>query len=161
MNAHLPLVSSPHSGYALVTSMLLLLVMTVLGISMYGNTQVQEQMAFNTLVKNRTFIAANSILQQYWSNEGVQLDVRNASTDSKDYAFDHLIIDASIKLEQVDSSNVVASGFTLNTNRTYTTSQWKRQVFVATATATEAKTNATTTIQQGGQKLSEIPNNKR
>ncbi|WP_052064110.1 pilus assembly PilX family protein [Acidihalobacter prosperus] len=59
-------------GFALVVSLLILVILTLLGVSMFGNVGLQERMAGNTREKNRAFAAAQTALQyaQWWLTQG-------------------------------------------------------------------------------------------
>ena len=52
------------SGYALITALLFLTVMTILGVSAVGRTTLQERMASNLREKGRADEAANAALRQ-------------------------------------------------------------------------------------------------
>lgn len=55
-------------GFALVVSLLILVVLTLLGVSMFSNVGLQQRMAGNTREKNRAFNAAQTALQygEWW-----------------------------------------------------------------------------------------------
>lgn len=59
-------------GFALVVSLLILVVLTLLGVSMFGNVGLQQRMASNTREKSRAFEAAQAALQyaQWWLTQG-------------------------------------------------------------------------------------------
>ncbi|AOV18273.1 hypothetical protein BJI67_15465 [Acidihalobacter aeolianus] len=59
-------------GFVLVVSLLILVILTLLGVSMFGNVGLQQRMASNTREKNRAFEAAQSALQyaQWWLTQG-------------------------------------------------------------------------------------------
>ena len=50
-------------GIALITSVMLLVVITLLAVSMFKGFGIQEKLAGNTLEKQRSFQAAQSVLQ--------------------------------------------------------------------------------------------------
>lgn len=56
------------NGFALVVSLLILVVLTLLGVSMFSNVGLQQRMAGNTREKNRAFHAAQTALQygEWW-----------------------------------------------------------------------------------------------
>lgn len=55
-------------GFALVVSLLILVVLTLLGVSMFSNVGLQQKMAGNIREKNRSFHAAQTALQfgEWW-----------------------------------------------------------------------------------------------
>jgi len=59
-------------GLALVTSLLILIVVTLVAVSMYRSFGVQEKIAGNTLEKQRSLQAADSALRygEWWLNQG-------------------------------------------------------------------------------------------
>jgi type IV pilus assembly protein PilX len=59
-------------GFALITSLLILVVVTLLAVGMYRNFGLQEKIAGNTLEKQRSFQAAQSALQygEWWLGQG-------------------------------------------------------------------------------------------
>jgi len=59
-------------GFALITSLLILVVVTLLAVGMYRSFGLQEKIAGNTLEKQRSFQAAQSALQygEWWLSQG-------------------------------------------------------------------------------------------
>jgi len=59
-------------GIALITSVMLLVVITLLAVSMFKGFGIQEKLAGNTLEKQRSFQAAQSMLQfgEWWLTSG-------------------------------------------------------------------------------------------
>jgi type IV pilus assembly protein PilX len=59
-------------GFALITSLLILVVVTLLAVGMYRSFGLQEKIAGNTLEKQRSFQAAQSALQygEWWLGQG-------------------------------------------------------------------------------------------
>lgn len=59
------------SGFALVVSLLILVVLTLLGVSMFSNVGLQQRMASNTREKNRAFQAAQTALKygEWWLSQ--------------------------------------------------------------------------------------------
>lgn len=55
------------SGIALFSGLIFLLVLTILGVSMFGNVTVQEKMAGNFRTKIRTYQAADSSIRDVWT----------------------------------------------------------------------------------------------
>lgn len=58
-------------GFALVVSLLFLVVLTLLGVSMFSNVGLQQRMAGNTREKNRAFQAAQTALRygEWWLSQ--------------------------------------------------------------------------------------------
>lgn len=59
-------------GIALLTSLLILVVVTLISVSMYKNFGVQEKLAGNTLEKQRSLLAADSAVRygEWWLSQG-------------------------------------------------------------------------------------------
>ena len=55
------------SGIALFSGLMFLLILTILGVSMFGNVTVQEKMAGNFRTKIRTFGVADSSIREVWT----------------------------------------------------------------------------------------------
>ena len=140
------------AGYALVTSMLLLLMLATMGVSMYGNVNIQEQMAFNMRVKNRTFIAADSMLQSNWtlgkltSARIAPGPVTTAITGGYNQENGITITGSMITCYKGESIDSVGYSMDAKLGRTV----YKLQTFEAEATANETMANATTAIALGG-----------
>jgi type IV pilus assembly protein PilX len=66
------LFSTRQAGFALITSLLILVVVTLLAISMFQGTGLQQKIAGNSREKERAFEAAQSSLQygEYWLTNG-------------------------------------------------------------------------------------------
>ncbi len=64
--------SRTDQGYVLITALLLLLVLTILGISLFRSFGLEEKIAGNTREKTRARLAAESALQyaEWWLTQG-------------------------------------------------------------------------------------------
>ena len=149
------------AGYALVTSMLLLLMLATMGVSMYGNVNIQEQMAFNMRVKNRTFIAADSMLQSNWTRG--QLTKVRQETDPVELIQDTMYDQDISPGNSIDLVSTVTACFAgqmsqsldngLDDSLNYGANDGtiaKNQKFKLIANAQENATNAETELHQGG-----------
>lgn len=67
-----PIMKKKQRGIALIISLLILVIMTLLGLSMFRNFSLTEKMAGNTLEKQRSLQAAQSALQygEWWLSQG-------------------------------------------------------------------------------------------
>ncbi len=79
MSAHTPYPASRERGIALISSLLLLIIITILGISMFRGLGSQEKIAGNLREKDRALHAAESAQQysEWWLLQG-----NNAATGS-------------------------------------------------------------------------------
>lgn len=73
-------------GIALITSVMLLVVVTLLAVSMFKGFGIQEKLAGNTLEKQRSFQAAQSVLQfgEWWLTSGGNTSATTACTATVD-----------------------------------------------------------------------------
>ena len=64
--------SRTQRGIALLTSLLILVVVTLIAVSMYKNFGLQEKLAGNTLEKQRSLLAADSAVRfgEWWLSQG-------------------------------------------------------------------------------------------
>ncbi len=149
------------AGYALVTSMLLLLMLATMGVSMYGNVNIQEQMAFNMQVKARTFIAADSLLQSNWtlgSLMKVRAEKEPVKWDEDDMynqttAGVTIDVDSNITIcfdGEINKSIGFGTEASLHASHSGSNTVAKYQKFQLVANARDSVTNAETEIQQGG-----------
>lgn len=80
-----PLVAGPQRGAALVMALVILLILTLLGITAMGTSSLEEKMAGNIQEATRAFEAGESGLNRALNEEGT-LDLNNTTT--KNYSFD-------------------------------------------------------------------------
>ena len=140
------------SGYALVTSMLLLLVLATLGVSMYGNVTVQEQMASNVRVKNRTFITADSILQSNWTLTGLGKVTDSPIVESGIELYsqgESIAIDGEVSVCFFREEPTII-GYELNADINGSNTPIRNHSFMAESVAKEEATHAETRLAQGG-----------
>ncbi len=159
--------TNTQSGYALATSLLLLVVMAGLGISMFGNVTLQEKMSDNLSVKNRSMLVADSALQSNFTfnalndHLGSEKTVKNLASD-----FSDTVVGTDINMtgkvsicylgyipatgNSINSSESVGGQYTGNVNH----------IFVAAAYAEEIATNSITTVEQGGYIEAQKPTEK-
>ena len=64
--------ATKQGGFALMTSLLILIIMTLLALSMFRSVGLQEKIAGNTREKQRSLQAAESALQygEWWLSQG-------------------------------------------------------------------------------------------
>jgi len=156
---------SQTKGYVLATSLLLLVVMAMLGVSMYGNVTVQEKMADNMRVKSRTLVAAKSAVQNNWRFEVLRdamVSMGSTPTNSTEITdeYDDGNIDLSGEVSICYLGESQCAGTELNANPSDSTYMCK--AFFAAGHITEAASQTSTTIEQAGfllmLKSDDVPN---
>lgn len=143
-----------NQGFALATSLLLLLVMTMVGISMFAGVNTQEKVSVNTRIKNRTMLTADSSVQQNWtlgilSQRMLDKELTPQEID-KNYNQDAISLSGNVSIcflgeDAKSPGNEVKATFSDNEKVT-----WKQSKFFAAAHVAEVATGASTTIEQGG-----------
>lgn len=90
---------SKEHGFVLIASLLILIVVTILGLSLFRGFNVQEQIAGNTREKNRARHAAESALQyaEWWLQQGSNAGVFTNCTG---------MLNANINQGQVCTNNL-------------------------------------------------------
>lgn len=156
-------------GYALATSLLFLVVMAMLAVSMYGNVNVQEQMASNVRIKNRTLVAAKSALQDKWTSEVLRdhmLEQENREVIDVGDEYDTSNGGTTIDLEGVVSICYMGErecvGCSLDASEITDQAGFTYKTFFAATHVEEAATRSSTTIEQSGyllmRKSDHVPN---
>lgn len=98
-------------GIALITSVMLLVVITLLAVSMFKGFGIQEKLAGNTLEKQRSFQAAQSVLQfgEWWLTNGGNTTSTATCSATVDATADPTLMrvcDAQLPKPEVDRTGV-------------------------------------------------------
>ena len=80
-NKHVIRIPTSQSGAVLFTALVLMVLMTMLAVTMMGNTAMDEKMAQNSQDKNRAFQAAETGIEMAIANSG-SMNTSNSITDS-------------------------------------------------------------------------------
>ena len=78
-------IAKPQRGVALVMALVILLILTLLGITAMGTSSLEEKMAGNIQEATRAFEAGESGLNRTWDEAGT-FDL--SATTTKNYSFD-------------------------------------------------------------------------
>jgi type IV pilus assembly protein PilX len=136
------------SGAVLVISLILLLVLTVIGVTSMRSATLEEKMAANTMNHDATFHAAESAIENALddTNSLVQaILTSNTVTVNLDVGDSSVTTDAQVKY----LGSGIALGFSLGQN----SSAFSSYRFDATGTATRANTGASVTVSQGVRRI--------
>ena len=143
------------NGVVLVACLLMLLIVTVLGVSAFSDVNLQEKMAGNFRVKTRTFEATNASVQEQWGGlmqvQGAEVvtDVRlRAMDDEFDLDLDgdnNVDIDMSVAISICFNGDEVAPG---------TDDDYRAYLFTVTSDGSDT-TGARSRVRQGGYIIAE------
>lgn len=142
---------SSQRGAVLVGALILLLVVTTLSVSMYGNVGLQERASGNQLDKTRARVAASSALREQWINL-LNLDPGETAIDARTRSHPDLYdqdLDGDPATQEVDLTVDVDICFAGTTFAPGTDTSFQAYMFVLDSTAVD-QDNAASQIQQGG-----------
>lgn len=140
-----------NGGYVLATSLLLLVIMVMLGVSMYGNVTVQEKMADNMRVKSRTLVAVKSAVQSNWKYS-VLVDAMMPGTSTNtiqiedQFDSDNITLTGEVKVCYLGES--ICAGTAMDASPG--SNAYVCKAFFAAGYVDEAASNTSTTIEQAG-----------
>ncbi len=142
---------SSQRGAVLVGALILLLVVTTLSVSMYGNVGLQERASGNQLDKTRARVAASSALREQWINL-LNLNPGETAIDARTRSHPDLYdqdLDGDPATQEVDLTVDVDICFAGTTFAPGTDTSFQAYMFVLDSTAVD-QDNAASQIQQGG-----------
>ncbi len=142
---------SSQRGAVLVGALILLLVVTTLSVSMYGNVGLQERASGNQLDKTRARVAASSALREQWINL-LNLNPGETAIDARTRSHPNLYdqdLDGDPATQEVDLTVDVDICFAGTTFAPGTDTSFQAYMFVLDSTAVD-QDNAASQIQQGG-----------
>ncbi len=137
-------------GVVLVASLLLLLIVTMLGVSSFRDILLQEKMSSNFRTKTLTFETANSLVQELWpalmdleAGEGIT-DIRTRdAADTYDLDWND---DGTVDLDLTAAASICYRGLGIAPG---TDLDYSAYLFEMTANASEPN-GAASSVRQGG-----------
>jgi type IV pilus assembly protein PilX len=134
-------VNHHQSGAVLIVSLVLLLVLTVIGVTSMRSATLEEKMAANSMNYDITFHAAESAIEKALDDETALTQAMDNSTVSVDSD----IGDSSI----TSSATLTYAGPAIIYGNNLTQKGIPASAFDVTGTATRANTGASVTVSQG------------
>jgi type IV pilus assembly protein PilX len=136
------------SGAVLIISLIILLVLTIIGVTAMRSATLEEKMAANSMNHNVTFHAAESAIENALDDTGSMVQaILSGDTVSVDLDIGDSSITSSADITYLGSG--IAFGFSLGQN----SSAFSSYRFDATGTASRSNNGANVSMSQGVRRI--------